>query len=233
MAIAYVNGSSATQATAATKSLSLSVPTSTANGNLMIVVGVVDSSSATLATASGWTQLWATAKSTCNTGCWYRVASSEPSGYTWTWSANGVGAYVCGAWSGVGSSSVVEAYSAVGSSYTSGAVTCPSGTPTQADWMLAVFTDQRTSSSGTSWSTPTGLTARSATSVTGTAVEASVALFDTAAPVGAGSPYSYASTPTSGIASVVSGIVGIMPPFTGVMPLPVQLSQAVTRAAYW
>jgi hypothetical protein len=233
MAIAYVNGSTATQATSSTKSLTLSVPSGVANTNLMIVGGVVDSATATLSTTSGWTQLFAVTKGTCTAAAWYRVASSEPSSYTWSWTATGVGAYVCGSWSGVNSGTVVEAYSGTGISYLSGTVSTPSGTPSQADWMLAIYTDQRSGTTGTTWSTPSGLTARSATSVIGTAVEASIAFFDTAAAVTAGTAYSYASTPTSGTASVVSGIVGIMPPFTGVMPLPVNVRQAVMRAATW
>jgi hypothetical protein len=234
MAIAYVNGSTATQSNISTKQVVLNVPASVADGNLLVVVGVVNSSTATLNTVSGWTQLWAQRNATCNTAAWYRVASSEPASYTWTWSASGIGAFASGAWSGVSSSTVVEQYSAVNRSISSNSVTTPSGTPTQADWMLATYCDERSSSTGTTWSTPTGMSARATTSVTNTGVEVSVALFDTNAAVTGGNSYSYTSTPTSGTATGVAGIVGIMPPFTPPQPPQAQvIRQAVARSSFY
>jgi hypothetical protein len=233
MTIAWIAGTSATQATAATKSVVLSVPAGIANGNLMIVSGVVASNSATYTPPSGWTLLWSVIKSSCNNSAWYRIAASEPGSYTWTWSASAIGAWACGSWSGVGATAV-EQYSAVGASSLSGAVTTLSATPSQPDWMLGAWADERGSTTGTTWTPGAGMTARIATSVTGTASEASVSLCDTNGTVPAGTPVTYQSTPTSGSVSTVAGICGIIPPFTQ-PPAPPHaiVRQAVARSAVY
>lgn len=81
--ITLVNITTAVQNTSST-TITINVPSKTANGDLMILVATVGSVTSTWTTPSGWT-LWG------NNGgrtVFYRIASSEPASYTLTQFAN-------------------------------------------------------------------------------------------------------------------------------------------------
>ena len=84
----YVNHATASSGPGVT-SLTVSVPSGTADGDLMLAVIVIELSSGTATPPAGWNQLWNATNSTrSHTQIVYaRIASSEPANYSWTWSS--------------------------------------------------------------------------------------------------------------------------------------------------
>ncbi len=77
---------------------SISLPAGTTNGDLLLVViSTIDKTFAktTMTATANWTQLYQTMHgSYSTTAAWYRVASSEPASYTWTFDHNSDYGYV-------------------------------------------------------------------------------------------------------------------------------------------
>jgi hypothetical protein len=84
MTISFVNSTSKVQNTAST-TITIDVPSGTANDDLMILIVASGTSANTWTTPSGWT-VW---KATANArAIYYRTASSEPASYTITQSSS-------------------------------------------------------------------------------------------------------------------------------------------------
>ncbi len=85
MAITFIS-STKTAANSGT-SLSLSVPIGTLNGHVLIAavgIGVVE----TITPPAGWTSLVAQSGTNINAQIWYRIASSEPASYAFSWTTS-------------------------------------------------------------------------------------------------------------------------------------------------
>ena len=146
-----------------TDPLVITKPTSTAEGDLLIMVANCrDTSSRNLNTLSGWTRIYNAHSTLAGLLCWtqvyYKVAgASEPSTYSWAVSATFTKAR---AWmariSGAedpATTAIVQAYSADGSS---GNAISPAVTPTDADSLvIRHLASPRTSSGGLTFPTAT------------------------------------------------------------------------------
>ena len=84
----FINSSTSFSGPSVT-SRSPSVPSGTADGDLMLAVVMVELADATITAPGGWTLLFKTALSTRThtQAVYYRTASSEPASYTWSWSS--------------------------------------------------------------------------------------------------------------------------------------------------
>lgn len=135
MAIAQV-GTAVEQSNAAgatAGNLVVNVPSGVANGHLLIAcVFKADDGVHTLTAPAGWTLIGsADASANIQSKMYYRVASSEPANYTWTISAAGIWGVSQLAFSGVDTSSPINA-SASNSSTTTDPYSCPNLTTTLA-----------------------------------------------------------------------------------------------------
>lgn len=224
MAIAFVNVATA-QANSSTTSLAVNVPSGVVNGNLMITILELNAA-VTVTQPGGWTSVGngAPAQSGTNTlDAWWRIASSEPASYTWTFGS--AKCNICAlAYSGTTATPIETG--AFGSN-TSPTATTGSITVSNNDWNIAIYSD-RDASAGSTWTTPTGTTSRAGLLNTGTS-EGSLAVFDTNAAVTAGS-YTYTSTSSTTQSTTVTGAIGILAAATGVAPPPFLVRQAVNRA---
>lgn len=115
--------------------LTINVPTGTANGNVMIMCQGVNVPY-TFTPNSAWTPLdrWATYGISKSGQCWYRVANSEPSSYSWTVSnSSGGAAGIILTYSGVDTSAIIDTpITLTGSTTVSGGQSLPETTVTVA-----------------------------------------------------------------------------------------------------
>ncbi len=147
-----------------TNSLSVSRPTGTVDGDVLIAV--VAWWVQTLTPPSGWTQIGST--QTWNVGgedvfmrAYYRVASSEPASYTWGLSATNDIAVSIATYYNVDTGSVVDAQAGQ-TNASSTAMTAPSVSPTLSTDMLLFLGAAGSDSAGSATATPpAGMTERS------------------------------------------------------------------------
>lgn len=224
MAIAFVNVVTA-QANASTTALTVSVPSGVANGNLMVTV-IEYNAAVTTTQPGGWTQMtgFPATSGTNVLDAWWRIAASEPGGYTWSFGSSKAN-IVALAYSGT-TATPIEATTAAAATSSPGAGT---GILTAAanDWSICAFSD-RDSSAGSTWTTPSFTTARANMLNTGSS-QGSLAVFDSNAALTAGG-YAYSSTSSTTQSNAVSGVIGIIPASTGSLPTPINIRQAVNRA---
>lgn len=88
MAVAYATR---TQTTGTAATTTLNVPASTVNGDLLITYINTGSGNASFTPPSGWTTLMSywTDSNDSSAQSWYRVASSEPASYVFSWATSG------------------------------------------------------------------------------------------------------------------------------------------------
>lgn len=225
MAIAFVNAQTA-QLNAANTTLAVNTPTGIADGNLMITILELNAA-VTVTPPGGWTHLtgFAVTSGTNVVDGYYRVASSEPASYTWTFGSSkcNIG---CLGYSGTAAASPIDV-SNCGTAASPTSVT-PSVTATAGDWVLSCFGD-RDAAAGSTWTTPTGTAARVNLLNTGSS-QGSLAVFDTNGTVAGGST-SYTSTASTTNSNNVAGIVAFLPLASGSFTVNTFVRQAVNRAS--
>ena len=140
--MAYTYRASSSAGNASGGALTITKPTGTANGDLIIVVAYLESGSNSWASVgAGFTRVTETpeAGTEFTIQMWYKWASSEPSSWTWTPTTTGVWrAAVCAAYSGgSGSGDPLDVHaSAAGLAKLTAAQTAPSVTTTAANDLL-------------------------------------------------------------------------------------------------
>ena len=140
----------------ATGSITIAVPTGTQDGDIM--VAFITASDTGAAHGTGWNDVIITQpRAGEDFAVFYRVASSEPANYTWSWGAGaGVGTIVT--WRGVDFVAPIEVAGAAGTAETSGTtLTAPTRTTLYAGALLVTAYSIRKSAT---FSTPTGMTER-------------------------------------------------------------------------
>lgn len=127
---------------------SIPVPTSVANGSLILLF--LNSAAIGVYTPpAGWTQLYSvqnTAGAGMTMACYYRFASSEPASYAWSWSTGQNACYVTCAYSGVSGTPINT--SATASNGTTTTATAPAITTTVASTLIVATWAPRTSFTG-------------------------------------------------------------------------------------
>ena len=145
-----------TTALMAAGSITVPVPAGVANGDLLIAQ--VSSSDTGAAAQAGWNTLIITQARTGEDWAWYwRLASSEPANYTWSWGAGqGPGNMV--AYRGVDQVTPIDVAAAAGTAATSGTtLTAPTVTTVTPNALLVAAYTMRTLCT---FSQPTGMTER-------------------------------------------------------------------------
>ncbi len=168
MAITFRAGS---PGTGSSSSLTVNVPSGTANNDVMVAaIGVQAGigSNASITAPSGWTQQGTTQQTNgvISLAVFTRVASSEPASYTWTFGGGSTGSSgIILSYTGVSTSSPLDG-SAAFSKDTSGSTahTGPSYTPGSSN--TAVVAGCAEASTGT-WTVSSAFTSRETTSVSG------------------------------------------------------------------
>lgn len=164
--------------TPASGSLTISKPTGTSQGDVMLASIAVRNSAATIAAPAGWTLIRQTAQGSGDSlrlATYYRlVGASEGANYTWSFSGGSISGAVGGitTYSGVNTTTPIDA-EAGGATASSTSHIAPTVTTTLADGMLV--TTHAFASSAT-WTPPTGMTeavdiASAAASTAGVAME--------------------------------------------------------------
>lgn len=220
MAIAFVNAQTA-QLNAANTTLACNTPSGIADGNLMVTILELNAA-VTVTPPGGWTHAtgFAVTSGTNVLDAYYRVASSEPASYTWSFGSAKCN-IACLGYSGTPASSPVDVSNAA--STTSPSASTPTITTTgSADWIISAFSD-RDSAAGSTWTTPAGTTPRANLLNTGSS-EGSLAVFDTNGTVAAGS-YSYSSTASTTQSNAVAGIIAILTPAATATWIPAETAQ--------
>ncbi|MFE5140323.1 hypothetical protein ACFRDV_22045 [Streptomyces fagopyri] len=231
MAISFVAAATGVTSQITDTTLACSVPSGTANGDVMIALISRPSSSATVTTQAGWTIISGFPISNTNgtvlTG-FYRVASGEPASYTWAFST-GKCCIATMSYRGVDTVTPVHKSAAAADTTTRTGHTSPSITTTIANcWTIGGFCDRGTSSSST-WTTPSGLTSRASLGTTGTS-DNSLAVFDSNGALAAGA-YSYASTASQSLSTAAMCTLALAPAPPTPPAQPVILRQAMARSA--
>jgi hypothetical protein len=201
----------------------------------MVALVTRPSSSGTVTTPSGWTTVPNFPVTNTNGTAlygFYRVASSEPASYTFSYSLGKAIVAISG-YRGVDNTTPIHQSAAAADTTNRAAHASPSVTTTIANcWIFTGYTD-RSSVSTDTWSTPTGLTSRSGNlTVTGTNNN-SLATFDTNADEPTGS-YTYTSTASASQSNACMCTIALaplvtLPPPSG--PQPLILRQATPRAS--
>ncbi|MEU5596680.1 hypothetical protein [Streptomyces sp. NPDC020298] len=232
MAISYVNTATATTSTPSATSLACNVPANTADGDVMVAITSRPSSSATVSTPTGWSALpnfpTTNSNGTALYG-FYRVASSEPASYTFSFSVGKICISIS-SYRGVDNTTPINASSATADTTNRSAHASPSITTTVAScWLIAGYCDRGTASAST-WSTPTGLTSRSGNLTTTGTNNNSLATFDSNGGQSTGS-YSYSSTASASQSNACMCTVALAPAGPTPPIAPLLLRQAVARSA--
>ncbi|MFJ6540511.1 hypothetical protein ACIQMP_07685 [Streptomyces sp. NPDC091385] len=193
------------------------------------------SSSGTVTTPSGWTTIPGFPTSNANGIAlygFYRVASSEPSSYTFSFSI-GKALIVISSYRGVDTTTPIHQSAAAADTTNRTAHASPSVTTTIADcWIVTAYSDRNNVSSDT-WSTPAGLTSRSGNIVATGTQNNSLATFDTNADEAAGT-YSYTATASASQNNACMCTLALAPgaaPAPAPQAVPTILRQAVARSA--
>jgi len=137
--IALVNTATAT---ASATSITVSVPSGVSNGNVMLAqIGFKGGNSVTVTDPSGWTFIRQENGNSTGIGVrlYYRVASSEPASYKWTFSASEAATAGIAAYSGVSTTNPIDASSGAGSSANGTSITAPAVTTTAPNDMVVGF----------------------------------------------------------------------------------------------
>ncbi|MFI1535564.1 hypothetical protein [Streptomyces anandii] len=235
MSISYVATATAVTSTITDASLACNVPTGTTDGDVMVAIVSRPSGTATVSTPSGWDVL--SGFPVQNSGGitlagFYRVASSEPASYTFSFST-GKCLIAISSYRGVDNTTPVHQSAAATDTTNRTTHTSPSITTTVANcWTIAGYADRGFTSAST-WSTPTGLTSRSGNLVTTGTNDNSLATFDSNADKTAGS-YSYASTASASQSNACMCTVALAPAPPSVpapQAVPLVMRQAVARSA--
>ena len=153
MAVSFVAEAHADMAAG---SVTVNVPSGTQDGDVMIAF--ISSTSTPAAHGTGWSDVIITQpRAGEDFGVFYRVASSEPASYTWSWGAGGgVGAIVT--YRDVDFVAPIDVTGAAGTAETSGTtITAPTITTLSAQALLVTAYSIRTAST---FSTPTDMTER-------------------------------------------------------------------------
>lgn len=133
---AYVNHTAVSSSSNATN-VTINVPAGISNGHLLLTAISIGGNAAFVA-PSGWTQIYVNQNSGGSVGVWYRVASSEPASYNWSWGGGNsrrYSGYTVG-YSGVDTTTPIDASGgqSVGGSATP--ITAPSISPTSTGTLL-------------------------------------------------------------------------------------------------
>lgn len=105
MALTFINTTSDSQASAS--SLTASVPTNTADNDILVALLVVASNPGTITVPSGWT-LGASDAGNDYSYIYWKIASSESGSYTWSWSSALRSRVQVGTWRGVKTSDPID-----------------------------------------------------------------------------------------------------------------------------
>lgn len=137
-------------------SVTISVPTGTADGDLMLAF--ITSSDTGAAPGTGWTSVGTTnPRAGEDFAVFRRIASSEPASYTWSWGAGG-GEGAILTYRGVDTTTPIDVAFAAGTAETSGStVTAPTVTTVTNNAMLICSYTNRANQT---FSQPTGMTER-------------------------------------------------------------------------
>jgi hypothetical protein len=206
--------------TGQTTSLTISVPASIQNNDVLIAQVAIQTDTVPITAPSGWTQIRLDQNSGGGImqGLYYHVVTSpEPASYTWTWAGSGSNASGgMAAYEGVDTSNPINASSGAASSSTSNTIVAPSLTTTVGNTEVLSFFGARSNSAVT---VPTNLTPRwSAQSTTGSSSSqySSSAEGDTLqAAVGATGAFTATISDTQ---NNVGQVVALQP--IGIVPLP-------------
>lgn len=181
MAIAFRAAATGTRGGAASP-CTVNVPAGVVNGDVMVAV-VMAGGANTLTPPAGWTQLDVAFSLGPSIGSWYRVASSEPASYNWTYSGSLNVTGIISAYSGVDTTTPVPQHSAWHRRTSSTLITGDSITTTvNGTWILHLGGD----SSATTITQPSGWNQRANPNAGGT----TTALSDI--------PFASLGAPTSG-----------------------------------
>jgi len=131
----------------------LSVPAGVQNGDLL--VASVTDWPGTLTGPNGWTRALLPS---VNQGVWYKVASNEPASYTWSGSADSTWSGVMDAFSGVNTTTPLDATPVAVEGVVASVVWPATRSVTDKAWSLVVSTENNDADS---IATPSGYTARS------------------------------------------------------------------------
>ena len=149
--IGYRAGTSNSAASGTT--LTLSVPAGVQNGDLL--VASVTDWPGTLTAPNGWTRALLPS---VNQGVWYKIASNEPASYTWSGSASSTWSGVMDAFSGVNTTTPLDATPVAVEGAVASVVWPPTRSVSDKAWSLVVSTENNNADT---IATPSGYTARS------------------------------------------------------------------------
>lgn len=227
--VSYVNGAS-TLNSSATESVTVSIPVGTAAGHLMIA-RIMLISQVTVTAPAGWTLVGSQdAGSNLRYLVYRRVASSEPTSYTWTWTGLGFtkNAGRISTYSGVDTTDPIADFASTGTatsgtSFATNAVTAPSPAG-----YLAYGVAERHPATGaaTTWTTTTIDDAERLDhgTASGSGQDLSHAVFDSARRLDAGD-YTRTLTASQTVSQIATFAV-VLRPATG-------LSVATTKGPIW
>lgn len=128
MALAFINTTSDNSSGAS--SLTASVPTNTADNDILVALLVVASNPGTITVPSGWT-LGASDAGNDYSYIYWKIASSEAGSYTWSWSSSLRSRVQVGTWRGVKTSDPIAQIS--NTAYTTDNTTLRAGSVTASD----------------------------------------------------------------------------------------------------
>lgn len=146
---------------AGAQTVSISVPAGVADGDLLLCWAVFGDAITNYA-ISGWTQLESPVGTNCRGHLFYRVASSEPSSHSATWTTNAKCTISMVAYAGVDTGTPIAPAEHASAGETSARTihTTPSVTPGAADrWAVACFGDRSTNvaAKNTNWGAGAGI----------------------------------------------------------------------------
>lgn len=190
MAIAFRSAATAANG-AAPASLVVAKPAGTVDGDVLVAFVVVSADQTITTVPAGWTtvgsQSTGTAAGDCRHAVYRKVASSEPSSWTWGWSSGADCAIVAAAYSGVSTSAPINTSASRLMAGSTTSHVAPSVTPNQASTVtLSAFGTNPFFDGNTTFSTPSGLTVRGeADPGAGTTNRAVLKVFDKSTPTAA------------------------------------------------
>lgn len=143
--------------TAASNPLTVSKPAGVVDGDFMLAYVFNSNQSHTVTPPSGWTLEFVDVSTANGIRIYSRVASGEPSSYSWTWSISGNSAVSLIAYRGVTAIDVIGALTRVASGSSAAAASI---TATANGVLVAAFSDEYTGGAPTVTADPAGMALR-------------------------------------------------------------------------
>lgn len=173
---------------AAPTSLTVSKPTGTVDGDVMLAFIVISADRTITSVPAGWTQLASQATGTATGDCrhnvYWKVAAGEGSSYTWGFSGGADAAGIIAAYSAISNTAPAQTSAHQLMSGSTETMTAPSVTPTSTDTLTVFAVGVNPVYDGnTTFTTPSGLTSRAeADPGAGTTNRAVVKVWDASTP---------------------------------------------------